>query len=67
MNWDALGLNSHRRPLPRQFADKISSPTREFIAKHGGGQRVWLDLLVASGIGLPAMVYGSVLFLSYMQ
>jgi len=31
------------------------------------GQRMWLDLLVASGIGLPAMVYGSVLFLNYMQ
>jgi hypothetical protein len=32
-----------------------------------GGQRMWLDLLVASGIGLPTMVYGSVLFLNYMQ
>ncbi len=31
------------------------------------GQRMWLDLLVASGIGLPAMVYGSVLFVNYMQ
>jgi phospholipase/lecithinase/hemolysin len=31
------------------------------------GQRMWLDLLVASGIGLPAIVYGSVLFVNYMQ
>ena len=28
---------------------------------------MWLDLLVASGIGLPAMVYGSVLFLNYIM
>jgi len=28
---------------------------------------MWLDLLVALGIGVPAMVYGSVLFLNYMQ
>jgi hypothetical protein len=51
--------------IPGQLADKISSPTRESIAKPG--ERMWLDLLVASGIGLPAMVYGSVLFLNYMQ
>jgi hypothetical protein len=52
-------------PSSRQFADKISSATRISIAKPGGN--MWLDLLVASGMGLPAMVYGSVLFLNYMQ
>jgi hypothetical protein len=28
---------------------------------------MWLDLLIAAGIGLPAMVCGSVLFLNYMH
>jgi hypothetical protein len=32
-----------------------------------GGQRMWLDLLVASGLGLPAIVYGSVLIVHYLQ
>jgi hypothetical protein len=31
------------------------------------GQRMWLDLLVASGLGLPALIYGSLLFVHYMQ
>jgi hypothetical protein len=52
--------------FPGQFADKISSPTRESVAKPGE-QRMWLDLLVASGLGLPAMLYGSLLFVNYMQ
>jgi hypothetical protein len=51
---------------PGQFADKISSPTRESVAKLGE-QRMWLDLLVASGLGLPAIFYGSLLFVNYMQ
>jgi hypothetical protein len=51
---------------PGQFADKISSPTRESVVKPGE-QRMWLDLLVASGLGLPAMLYGSLLFVNYMQ
>jgi len=28
---------------------------------------MWLDLLVAAGLGIPAMVYGSLLFVNYMQ
>jgi hypothetical protein len=32
-----------------------------------GARHMWLDLLVASGLGLPAMVYGSLLFVNYMQ
>jgi hypothetical protein len=28
---------------------------------------MWLDLLVASGLGLPALAYGSLLFVNYMQ
>ena len=27
---------------------------------------MWLDLLVASGLGLPALIYGSFLFVHYM-
>jgi hypothetical protein len=47
-----------------RFADKIQAQLGNRIAKPGGNT---LDLLVASGIGLPAMVYGSVLFLNYTQ
>ena len=43
-----------------------SGPMRDRIAELGG-QRMWLDLLVASGLGLPAIVYGSVLFVHYLQ
>jgi len=43
-----------------------SGPVRDCIAELGG-QRMWLDLLVASGLGLPAIVYGSVLFVNYLQ
>jgi hypothetical protein len=32
-----------------------------------GGQRMWVDLLVASGMMLPAVVYGTVLFVKYLQ
>jgi hypothetical protein len=32
-----------------------------------GGQRMWGDLLVASGMMLPALVYGAVLFVNYLQ
>jgi hypothetical protein len=51
-------MNGHEKSDPAILAMKS-------IAKPG--ERMWLDLLVASGIGLPAMVYGSVLFLNYMQ
>ena len=43
-----------------------SGPVRDCIAEIGD-QRMWLDLLVASGVGLPAIVYGSVLFVHYLQ
>jgi hypothetical protein len=43
-----------------------SSTVRDCIAELGG-QRMWLDLLVACGSGLPAIVYGSVLFVNYLQ
>jgi hypothetical protein len=32
-----------------------------------GGQRMWGDVLVASGMMLPALVYGAVLFVNYLQ
>jgi Tfp pilus assembly protein PilN len=31
------------------------------------GQRMWLDLLVAAGLGLPAVLYGTILFANYLQ
>jgi hypothetical protein len=43
-----------------------SSAVRDCIAQLGG-QRMWLDLLVASGLGFPAILYGSVLFVNYLQ
>jgi hypothetical protein len=52
--------------LPDNLLTKFQAQSGESIAKPGG-QRMWLDLLVASGLGLPAMIYGSVLFLNYMQ
>jgi hypothetical protein len=42
----------------RNLANPIAKPK---------GAGMWLDLLVASGLGLPAMIYGSLLFLHYMQ
>jgi len=32
-----------------------------------GGKYMWGDLLVASGMMLPAVVYGAVLFVNYLQ
>jgi hypothetical protein len=43
-----------------------SGEARNCIAELGG-QRMWLDLLVACGLGLPVIVYGSVLFVNYLQ
>ena len=37
------------------------------MALEPAGQRMWVDLLVASGMMLPALVYGAVLFVNYLQ
>jgi hypothetical protein len=37
------------------------------MALETGGQRMWDDLLVASGMMLPALVYGAILFVNYLQ
>jgi hypothetical protein len=48
-----------------QFSDTIQGPIWRIHCN--AGQRMWLDLLVASGLSLPALVYGSLLFVNYMQ
>jgi hypothetical protein len=61
------------------LGDKLTAPVL-FLGRPGpffrsfdtsaletGGQRMWGDLLVASGMMLPALVYGAVLFVNYLQ
>jgi hypothetical protein len=53
----------------RRDLDNLLTRFRDQLANRSQsqGQRMWLDLLVASGLGLPALVYGSVLLVNYMQ
>jgi hypothetical protein len=62
---DQTALERAVRAISANFLTRFKAQSGESIAKPGA--RMWLDLLVASGLGLPAMVYGSLLFVNYMQ
>jgi hypothetical protein len=53
------------RGFSANFLTRFKAQSCQSKAKPG--QRMWLDLLVASGLGLPALLYGSLLFVTYMQ
>ena len=52
-------------PFPANFLTRFKAQSGESVARLEAC--MWLDLLVASGLGLPAMAYGSLLFVNYMQ
>jgi len=57
--------------MPRSFRTTDNLLTN-FLAHpvtiaNPGGQRMGLDLLVASGLALPTLLYGLILFANYLQ
>jgi len=53
-------------PFPANLLTKFQAQFRESHCK-AKGDYMWLDLAVASGLSLPALIYGSLLFVHYMQ